>query len=138
MSAGDEFIMPVSKPDAVAEMHLHALRQISDALAQTNRSLDLANQKQDALAGAVQAMSVKVARLEERDVRAEVKALAVRIDALERVKDVSDGARSVGGWFSRNMSWLLALAEVKAVLAGRTGSAMDRIRARQAERAARR
>ena len=110
MSAGDEIMMPVTKPEAVAEMHLHALRQISDALAQTNRSLDLSNQKQDALAAAVQDMSVKVARLEERDVRAEVKALGVRVDALERIKDVADGAKSVGGWFSKNMSWLLALA----------------------------
>ena len=82
------------------------------------------NTKADPIATAEQA---EVKRAEDWKIRAEK--LAADTAALQAEFEADAPRTAVGAQ---------ALAEVKAVLAGRTGSAMDRIRARQAERAARR
>lgn len=104
----EEFMMPVSTPDAMAEMNIHALRQISDALTATNRSLTN-------LAADVKDVRERVIKIEGqdvkgdlRDLKADVKANAQRIDVLERARDRQDGAMSVGAWLSKHAPWLLA------------------------------
>lgn len=116
MSAGDEFIMPVSKPDAVAEMHLHALRQISDSLSMTNSTMA-------SLAADVKDVRERVTRMEGEDVKgdlrelkADMRAACKRIDDLETIRDRQAGVLSVGGWISKYAPWLVAL--VMAGLAG--------------------
>lgn len=130
MSAGDEFIMPVSKPDAVAEMHLHALRQISDSLTATNRSLTN-------LAADVKDVRERVIKIEAKDMDAKlteyrgecreacaalgakVEAACVRIDNLESLRDRRTGMVTVGSWFSRSAPWLIGMmGAAMAFLAG--------------------
>ena len=108
--------MPVAKADAVAEMNIHALRQISDGLAATNRAMS-------AFGDDLKDVRERVIRIEERDVkgeiqelRAEHKAIGLRVDALERVKDRQDGALGAGNWLAKYAPWLLAV--VAAAMAG--------------------
>lgn len=116
MSAGDEIMTAVTKPEAVAMAEIHALRQISDALSATNQSLLSLSQDVREVRGDMRDVRERVIRIEAEDLKAEVKALALRTDALEKVKDRQDGAMSVGGWVSKYAPWLVAL-----VLAGLAG-----------------
>lgn len=119
MSAGDEIMMPVAKPDAVAMAEIHALRQISDALQATNRSLL-------SLSDDVKDVRERVIKIEAKDVDAKIteyrgecratcaaltsdlKAACLRIDQLESIRDKQNGAMSVGAWLAKNAPWLLA------------------------------
>lgn len=122
MAAEAEFMMPVHTPDAVVEMQIHALRQISDGLTQTNKTLA-------SLATDVRDVRERVVKIEARDVAADltkldgrVEALSLRVDALERVKDRHDGAMGVGAWLSKNAAWLFAgIASFAAGLGFKTG-----------------
>lgn len=123
MPSGDEFIMPVIKPDAIAQMEIHALRQISAALAATNKGLETTNRSLDRLVSDVRDVRERVIHIEAQDVKgevreakAEVKAMALRIDALESVRDRQSGAMGVGAWMSKHAPWLVAL--LMAGLAG--------------------
>lgn len=109
MSAGDEIMMPVPKPEAVAMAEIHALRQISDALQTTNQNLTV-------LAADVKDVRERVIRIESQDMRGQIielrgdlKAACIRIDALEATRDRQAGALSVGGWISKYAPWLVAI-----------------------------
>ncbi|KQW79703.1 hypothetical protein [Brevundimonas sp. Root1279] len=118
MSAGDEFIMPVLKPDAVAEMHLHALRQISDSLSATNNSLaTLANDVKDVRERVIR-MEGEDVKGDLREVKADLRAACKRLDDLETIRDRQAGALSVGGWLSKYFPWLFGLAATAAAAVG--------------------
>jgi histidinol dehydrogenase len=66
----EEFIMPVPKADAQVQMEIHALRQISDALSTTNKSLSN--------------LTTDVRDVRERMIRIEAKDIEAKIETLSR------------------------------------------------------
>lgn len=123
----DEIMMPVTKPEAVTLAEIHALRQISDALAATNRSLttltaDMRDVRERVIKIEAKDMDAKIAeyRAECRttcaELRADIKAATVRIDSLEGSRDKHTGVMSVGAWLTKYAPWLVAL-----ILAGMAG-----------------
>jgi len=116
MSAGDEIMTPVSKPEAVAMAEIHALRQISDALQATNQSLHaLAHDVREVRAD-VKEVREKVIRMEGEDLKAqireakaEIRSLAKDVNDLQTIRDRQAGAMSVGGWIAKYAPWLVAI-----------------------------
>ena len=116
MSAGDEIMTPVTKPEAVAMAEIHALRQISDALAATNQSLHaLAHDVREVRAD-VKEVREKVIRMEGEDLKAqireakaEIRSLAKDVNDLQTIRDRQAGAMSVGGWVAKYAPWLVAI-----------------------------
>ena len=125
-SGNPEIIMPVAAPDALEMANIHALRQISDALTLTNRSLS-------SLAADVKDVRERVIKIEAKDMDAKIaeyrsecrticatltsdlKAVVGRVDSLESARDRQTGMASVGSWFSRSAPWIIAVGA--AVLA---------------------
>ncbi|HYC66632.1 hypothetical protein [Brevundimonas sp.] len=116
MSAGDEIMMPVAKPEAVSMAEIHALRQISDALTATNQSLqNLAHDVREVRTD-VKEVREKVIRMEGEDLKAqlretrkELRDLAKDVNDLQTVRDRQAGALSVGGWIAKYAPWLVAI-----------------------------
>lgn len=123
----DEIMMPVPKPEAVVMAEIHALRQISDALTATNRSLatltaDVRDVRERVIKIEAKDMDAKIAEYRSEcrtscaELRADIKAANVRIDVLEAAKDRTAGAMSVGAWLTKYAPWLVAL-----IMAGMAG-----------------
>lgn len=115
-----EILTPVQVPEAVELANIHALRQISDALTLTNRSLsnlatDVKDVRERVIKIEAKDMDAKLAeyRAECRaacaEIKSDVKAVSVKVDALESARDRQTGMASVGSWFSRSMPWLIAV-----------------------------
>lgn len=135
MSAGDEVMTAVPKPEAVAMAEIHAMRQMADAVqAQTRffgEAMAAHTKAVERLADEIQKIDRRLIRVEEakhgRDIEkltGQINAACDRIDALERAKDRQDGAISAGGWLAKYAPWLLAIGG--AALAGigiKTGAA---------------
>lgn len=117
MSAGDEIMTPVSKPEAVAMAEIHALRQISDALSATNQSLHaLAHDVREVRAD-VKEVREKVIRMEGEDLKAQLREIKAdfrgaikRIDDLEGIRDQQRGAKGLVDWLRQTAPWLAAIA----------------------------
>jgi len=113
--AGDEIMTPVTKPEAVAMAEIHALRQISDALAATNQSLqNLAHDVREVRTD-VKEVREKVVRMEGedlkaqlREIKAELKAALTRVDNLEGTRDQQRGAKGLVDWLRQTAPWLVA------------------------------
>lgn len=114
-ASGDEIMTPVSKPEAVAMAEIHALRQISDALAATNQSLqNLAHDVREVRTD-VKEVREKVVRMEGEDIKAQIreiktdlKAATTRVDHLEGTRDQQLGAKGLVDWLRQTAPWLVA------------------------------
>lgn len=136
-----EIFTAVTKPEALAQAEIHAMRQMGDAIQLMGRSLEAMSTKVDDVRERVirleEQKATKLVERVERDLREQLstaksehasamtaavstleRALG-RIDALERSRDEATGARSVWDWISKNAAWLVAV-----VAAGIAGIAM--------------
>ena len=123
MSAGDEIMTPVSRPEAVAMAEIHALRQISDALTATNQSLHALTADVREVRADVKEVRDKVIRMEGedlkaqlRDLKSDVKAAVGRVDLLEQTRDRAAGVLGASAWMSKYAPWLFAI--IMAAAAG--------------------
>lgn len=110
MSAGDEIITPVSRPEAVSMAEIHAMRQLTDAVAALGRQVERMNSKVDDV-------RERVIKLEAREYERQIEALndrlgsaLKRIDDLEGTRDQQRGAKGLIDWVRQTAPWLIAIA----------------------------
>lgn len=108
MSAGDEIMIPVTKPEAVAMAEIHAMRGLTDAVASLTRQVERMNTKVDDV-------RERVIKLEAREYERQIEGLndrltatLKRIDDLESTRDQQRGAKSLVDWVRQTTPWLLA------------------------------
>ena len=108
MSAGDEIMTPVTKPEAVAMAEIHAMRGLTDAVASLTRQVERMNTKVDDV-------RERVIKLEAREYERQIEGLnerltatLKRIDDLESTRDQQRGAKSLVDWVRQTTPWLLA------------------------------
>lgn len=120
MSAGDEIMTAVQKPEAVAMAEIHAMRQMADAVqAQTKffgEAMAAHTRAVERLADEIQKIDRRLIRVEEarhgkdiEKINSDLGKICDRLDLLEQAKDRRDGAVSVGGWISKYAPWLVAV-----------------------------
>lgn len=119
MSAGDEIMTPVTKPEAVALAEIHAMRQMADAVSAQTKFFG------DAMAAhtrAVERVADEVKNIDRRLIRVEeakhgkdierlsdgLSSLSKRIDDLESTRDQQKGAKALVDWLRQTAPWLLA------------------------------
>lgn len=116
----DQILTPVTKPEAVSMAEIHAMRQLADAVSGQTKAFSEAmgaNTKVlEKLSDKVDGINTRLIRLEEakhgREIdalKAEIKAIAGRVDGLEGVRDRQAGAMGVGAWVTKYAPWLMAL-----------------------------
>ncbi|MNH49231.1 hypothetical protein D3C73_08020 [compost metagenome] len=110
MSAGDEIMTPVTKPEAVSMAEIHALRGLTDAVGTLTRQVERMNSKVDDV-------RERVIKLEAREYERQIEGLSdrlglalKRIDDLEGTRDQQRGAKSLVDWMRQTAPWLLAVA----------------------------
>lgn len=108
MSAGDEIMTPVSKPEAQAMAEIHAMRGLTDAVSSLGRQIERMNTKVDDV-------RERVIKLEAREYERQIEGLSerltaalTRIDNLEGTRDQQRGARALVDWLRQTAPWLLA------------------------------
>lgn len=108
MSAGDEIMMPVPKPEAVSLTEIHAMRQLTDAVATLTRQVER-------IGGKVDDVRERVIKLEAREYERQIEGLndrlgtaLKRIDDLEGTRDQQKGAKALVDWLRVTAPWLLA------------------------------
>ena len=106
MSAGDEIITPVTKPEAVSMAEIHAMRGLTDAVSALGRQVERMNAKVD---------DERVIKLEAREYERQIETLNdrlsaafKRIDDLEGTRDQQKGAKALVDWLRQTAPWLLA------------------------------
>ena len=116
MSAGDEIMTPVTKPEAVSMAEIHAMRGLTDAVASLTRQVERMNAKVDDV-------RERVIKLEAREYERQIEGLnerlgaaMKRIDDLEGTRDQQRGAKGLVDWMRQTAPWLVALG--MAALAG--------------------
>ena len=127
MSAGDEILTPVTKPEAVALAEIHAMRQVADtlrALSDTVTSQGKAQAEHSAastramerLTEKVDGMNTRLIRLEEAKhgreierIEGLVNACAKRVDDLEGTRDQQRGAKGLVDWVRQTAPWLVGV-----------------------------
>lgn len=126
-------MMNVSRPEALQQAEIHAMRQMGDAIQSVVRAMEAMSTKVDDVRERVirleEQKATKLVERVERDLREQLssstlrmEAALTRIDALERSRDEATGAKSVWNWLSKNASWLFAgLAAFVAGLAAKSG-----------------
>lgn len=107
---------PVTKPEAVSMAEIHAMRQLTDAVAALGRQVERMNAKVDDV-------RERVIKLEAREYERQIEGLndrlgsaLKRIDDLEGTRDQQKGAKVLVDWIRQTAPWLLALG--MAVAAG--------------------
>lgn len=110
MSAGDEIMTPVTKPEAVSMAEIHAMRQLTDAVANLTRQVERMNTKVDDV-------RERVIKLEAREYERQIETLwdrlnaaLKRIDDLEGTRDQQRGAKGLVDWLRQTAPWLAAIA----------------------------
>lgn len=134
MSAGDEIMMPVAKPEAQTMAEIHAMRQVADTLkvladqvtAQGKASAEQAaasTRAMERLTDKVDGMNARLIRLEEAKHGREIDRLDLlvgtmgkRVDDLEGTRDQQRGAKGLVDWVRQTAPWLLAVGA--AAIAG--------------------
>lgn len=108
MSAGEEIMTPVTKPEAQAMAEIHALRGLTDAVSTLTRQVERMNSKVDDV-------RERVIKLEAREYERQIEGLSerltaslVRIDNLEGTRDQQKGAKALLDWLRTTAPWLLA------------------------------
>lgn len=108
MSAGDEVMMPVPKPEAVSMAEIHAMRGLTDAVSTLARQVERMNAKVDDV-------RERVIKLEAREYERQIEGLNERltaalrrIDDLEGTRDQQKGAKALVDWLRLTAPWLLA------------------------------
>lgn len=108
MSAGDEIMTPVTKPEAVSMAEIHAMRGLTDAVSALGRQVERMNAKVDDV-------RERVIKLEAREYERQIEGLndrltatLKRIDDLESTRDQQRGAKSLVDWVRQTTPWLLA------------------------------
>lgn len=108
MSAGDEIMTPVTKPEAVAMAEIHAIRGMTDAVSSLTRQVER-------IGGKVDDVRERVIKLEAREYERQIEGLnerltatLKRIDDLESTRDQQRGAKSLVDWVRQTTPWLLA------------------------------
>lgn len=116
MSAGDEIMTAVTKPEAVSMAEIHAIRGLTDAVGTLTRQVERMNTKVDDV-------RERVIKLEAREYERQIEGLndrlgdaLKRIDGLEGTRDQQKGAKALVDWLRQTAPWLVALA--MAALAG--------------------
>lgn len=106
--ASDEIMTPVTKPEAVSMAEIHAMRQLTDAVAALGRQVERMNAKVDDV-------RERVIKLEAREYERQIEGLnerlgqaLKRIDDLEGTRDQQRGAKSLIDWVRQTTPWLLA------------------------------
>lgn len=72
----DEVLMPVSKPDALVQAEIHAIRQVSDVLAAQTRAVERLGEKVDDV-------RERVIRIEEQQTNKRLDAQGIEVDKLK-------------------------------------------------------
>ena len=110
MSAGDEIMTPVTKPEAQAMAEIHAMRGLTDAVASLTRQVERMNAKVDDV-------RERVIKLEAREYERQIEGLndrltsaLKRIDDLEGIRDQQRGAKGLVDWIRQTAPWLVAVA----------------------------
>lgn len=108
MSAGDEIMTPVTKPEAQAMAEIHAIRGMTDAVSSLTRQVER-------IGGKVDDVRERVIKLEAREYERQIEGLndrltatLKRIDDLESTRDQQRGAKSLVDWVRQTTPWLLA------------------------------
>ena len=108
MSAGDEIMTPVTKPEAVSMAEIHAMRGLTDAVATLTRQVER-------IGGKVDDVRERVIKLEAREYERQIEGLndrltlaLKRIDDLEGTRDQQKGAKALVDWLRVTAPWLLA------------------------------
>lgn len=116
MAPPDEIMTPVTKPEAVSMAEIHAMRQLTDAVATLTRQVERMN-------GKVDDVRERVIKLEAREYERQIEGLSERltaafkrIDDLEGTRDQQKGAKALIDWLRQTTPWLLAVGA--AVFAG--------------------
>ena len=120
MSAGDEIIGAIGKPEALVHAEIHAMRQVADAISlqgkQTVEHIAASTRAMEKLSDKVDGMNERLIRLEEQkhgreieSLKDEIKGLSDEVDGLKSLRDRQAGAMSVGGWISKYAPWLVAI-----------------------------
>lgn len=125
VSAGDEIMTPVSKPEAIAMAEINAMRLVADTLrvlsdavtaqgkAQAEQSA-ASTRAMERLTEKVDGMNSRLIRLEEakhgREIErleGSVSALAIRVNDLEGTRDQQRGAKGLVDWLRQTAPWLI-------------------------------
>lgn len=126
MSAGDEIMTPVTKPEAVAMAEIHAMRQVADTLRALTDTVTAQGKAQaehtaastramERLTDKVDGMNTRLIRLEEAKHGREIdrldqlySSIGRRVDDLEGTRDQQRGAKGLVDWMRQTAPWLLA------------------------------
>lgn len=134
MSAGDEIMTPVTKPEAVSMAEIHAMRQMADAVSAQTKffgdAMAAHTRAVERVADEVKNIDRRLIRVEEakhgKDIERITEALALigrRIDDLESTRDQQRGAKSLVDWLRQTAPWLFTLAvSALALLTAKNGA----------------
>lgn len=133
MSSGDEFIMPVSKPEAQVLSEIHAFRAMADAITlqgkQVSGHIEANTRAMEKLSDQVGTLSTRVTRLEEQkhgaeieNLREEQRSALRRINDLESTRDQQIGAKNLMDYLKKFSPWILAFVGGYGIKASGVGS----------------
>lgn len=116
----DEVMMPVTKPQALQQIEIQVLRQISDTLVAQGKSLTtmterLHDVRERLIRIESQEMSKKLEQVEREAATAREKIVGDlnkacdRINTLEAAQDRRSGAVGLVEWFAKYTPWLVAI-----------------------------
>lgn len=107
MSAGDEILTPVTKPEAVSMAEIHAMRGLTDAVSALGRQVERMNAKVDDV-------RERVIKLEAREYERQIEALNERLSAAFKRIDDLEGTRDQQKCAKALVDWLRQTAPVAA------------------------
>lgn len=107
-------LMSVDEDRVLKEAHLLAMRSIQDAIKRIDTNLEATREN-------VQEVREKMIRFEERDTRADVAALSVRVQALESDRAERKGQSGAIGWLISNWQALAMFVGVFYLMAKQSG-----------------
>lgn len=107
-----KIIMPVDEERALRQFELEALRQITD-------NLKRLNDKSDKHGDVLQAIEIRLGRIEDNKLGHEVETLKAKVDALEADKHRRDGAIGMASKAPGLITWLISIG---AAIVGAVGA----------------
>ena len=107
---GDPIMMPVDERRAVDQMHIEAIRKLTD-------SIERLNEKMDSQGTAIHSIDTRLTRIEAsrtdhdiNEIRQSIVRVKARLELLEAESNQRKGAVSSFEWVARFGPWLLSFA----------------------------
>lgn len=129
MPSSEEIMVPVSKPEAMVQAEIHAMRTLADAVQAQGKSITehmgASTRALEKLGEKVDDMNGRLIRLEEQKHGREIERLdgalqkaLTRVDSLEQTRDKAVGAGALVTWLRQTAPWLIAILASGAAVFG--------------------